>query len=755
MVLQQPSQLLVALMLATSSMQSIADEETKLAALDAVTLPQLAVTATRTEVAIDEIPVTITVISHQDLARGLAADETDLFKDEPDVTFARDMRRFGATRLNIRGIENNRIAQIVDGVRLPDVYDSGGPTNFTFSGPLGVSQDFLKRVEILRGSASSLYGSDAIGGVVGYLTLDADDIIKADKNYGAVYRFGYTGENNGFTNSLLGAWRGDMLDMMLGYSRTDASEFNNQGGDNSTAVNRTKPNPQDVKEQGVIAKFTLRPNEKNKLSLTFEGRDQDADVSIKRLVALTPKTTAMEGSDNTNRWRASVEWEQKPDNMFYDRLVLRGYHQQAETTNDNLQTRTNTSATCSGAAGAGNNCLVQQQFNITQDTTGGGIQLETASKIGQQGHLFTYGVDVSRLTSEERRDATRFNLTTGTVSNTIAGDTFPMRDFPKGITDTVGLFVQDEISNLADGKLTLTPGLRFDRRKLKPEVDALFQKALTANGRSAVQKTESSFSPKLGAIWKLDPVWSLYGQVATGFRAPNYDEVNGSFRNSIQQYAISPNADLDPETSLGVELGTKWHASNLNGQFAVYDNRYKDFIENVRLTCPADPRCIAGVATTFINTNVSRVRIYGVEARTKWDFTPGWSIDSAVAYAHGENESSNQPLSSIEPARLSLALMRDAGNWGAEARIRSAVAVSRVDDSSGQQYKPAGYVVTNLSAWWKPFKDAEINVALNNLFDKKYFLWSDIRQADAADPAGVDFYSQPGRNVSASFAYHF
>jgi hypothetical protein len=48
MVLQQPSQLLVALMLATSSMQSIADEETKLAALDVVTLPQIAVTATRT-----------------------------------------------------------------------------------------------------------------------------------------------------------------------------------------------------------------------------------------------------------------------------------------------------------------------------------------------------------------------------------------------------------------------------------------------------------------------------------------------------------------------------------------------------------------------------------------------------------------------------------------------------------------------------------------------------------------------------------
>ena len=50
---------------------------------------------------------------------------------------------------------------------MPDFYNSGGPTNFTMSAPLGTSIDFLKRVEILRGPASSLYGSDTIGGVVG------------------------------------------------------------------------------------------------------------------------------------------------------------------------------------------------------------------------------------------------------------------------------------------------------------------------------------------------------------------------------------------------------------------------------------------------------------------------------------------------------------------------------------------------------------------------------------------------------------
>ncbi len=150
------------------------------------------------------------------------------------------------------------------------------------------------------------------------------------------------------------------------------------------------------------------------------------------------------------------------------------------------------------------------------------------------------------------------------------------------------------------------------------------------------------------------PAVSAYGQVVGGFRAPNYNEVNGSFRNAIQSYAVSPNSDLKPETSVGFEVGTKWHTPTLRGQVSVYDNHYHDFIENVTLTCPADPRCIAGVGTTFINDNISSVRIYGAEVRSSWDFTPGWNVDGALAWAHGENESANQPLNSVEPARLSV-----------------------------------------------------------------------------------------------------
>lgn len=713
-------------------------------------LRPITVTATRTDTAADDVPATVTLQTARDIERRLPADETDLFKDEPDVAAARDLRRFGTTRVNIRGIEDNRVVQMVDGVRMPDFYNSGGPTNFTMSAPLGASIDFLKRVEILRGPASSLYGSDTIGGVVGYLTLDPTDLLTGDKQTALRYRAGYTSANEGLTNTLIGAWRGESMEAMLGYSRTDAREIDNQGTVDTVSSTRTTPNPQDIRDQGLLAKFAMRPAAGHRLAFTVEGREQDSDVTVSRLAASLPKVTAMRGDDRARRVRGSVEWEHKPQTAFYDRLTTRVYHQDSDTRNTNSQNRSNTGASCSASAGTGNHCVVDQDFRFYQVAVGASGQFESGFKAWGKDHLLTYGIDLSRVKTDEVRDALVRNLTTGTTTKSLGGDTFPLRDFAIGHTDTAGIFVQDEIAGLADGRLTLMPGLRYDWRRLTPRVDALAQQVLTAINRSAVEKSASALSPKLGALWRIDPAYSLYGQVVRGFRAPNYDEVNGAFRNAVQGYGSSPNPDLDPETSTGVEMGLKLHLQRVRGQFSMYDNRYKNFIENMRLNCPADPRCISGLSRTFMYVNQSRARIYGAEARAAWDVVPGWKVDGAIAYAHGENETANRPLNSVEPLRASLGLVRDAGAWGAEARLRAARAISRTDDGNGAWFRPAGYGVTDMAIWWRPAKNVQLNLAVNNLFDKKYWLWSDIRQADAPNPAGVDFYSQPGRSLALS-----
>ncbi|MBK9445645.1 MAG: TonB-dependent hemoglobin/transferrin/lactoferrin family receptor [Betaproteobacteria bacterium] len=744
-----PLAVAVAAALASTAMPAAADQE----------LRDTVVTATRSAAAIDDLPVTVTAVTREDMDRRMPADEADLFRDDPDVAMARDLRRFGSTRVNIRGIEDNRVVQMVDGVRLPDYYNGGGPTNFSMSATPSVMPDFLKQVEIVRGPASSLYGSDAMGGVVGYVTLDPSDIATGDKKSGVRVRGGYFGANEQFSGSVVGALRGDSAEFLLGYGEARGHETDNQGKDGSTSRYRSKPNPADTEDRGLIAKLIVKPSAGHKLSATVEGREQNVETDVLRLSRSLPKVTTMTGDDNARRARFSLEYEHKPTGAFYDRMLAKAYYQDSETHNKNYQRRSNTGATCSAASGAGNDCDIYQDFFFDQTTTGINLQFESLLGGGSVSHLLTYGADLMRMESEELRDATRYNRTTGTVSKSIAGDNYPLRDFANGQTDTVGLFLQDEISGLAGGKLTLTPGVRYDYTKLKPEVDALSQQVLTLLNRSVSEQTYSRFSPKLGGQWKFTETLATYGQIAAGFRAPNYNEVNGSFRNTAQLYGSVPNGELKPETSVGLELGLRAKSATASGQIAVYNNHYKEFIENVRLSCPSDPACIPGF-TTYQSRNLSEVRIYGAEVRGAWNFKPGWRVDGAVAYAHGDNKENHQPLNSIEPLRLSMGIARDAGSWGAEARLRAATRKSRIDDSAGSATDPAyyrtpGYGVTDLTAWVKPSRDTRVTFGVNNVFDKKYWLWSDIRQADALSPEGVDFYSQAGRTFRVALQADF
>lgn len=721
-------------------------------AAEAPALKETVVTATRSASDLDSLASTVTSVGRAQMDRSLPTDEADLFKDESDIAFARDLRRHGATRINIRGIEDNRVVSMVDGVRLGDYYNGGGPTNFTQSASPTAMPDFLKRIEIVRGAASSLYGSDAIGGVVGYVTLDPADLLVGDATTGFRLRGGYTGANGGLSQTVLGAFLEGTAEVLLGYSHSSGRQVDNQGSVDAISTGRTRPNLLKSDDQGVLAKFSVRPAAGHKLSAMVEGRDQQVDSDILRLSGSLPKVTAVRGEDNARRVRTSVEWEHTLQGApLYDRLTARLYRQDAATRNYNYQTRSNTSPTCSAASGAGSNCYIESDFSVDQSSTGASLLLEKGLESGGVSHLLTYGADLGRTRVEELRDARIWNRTTGNFTKSLAGENYPLRDFATGKTDTLGLFLQDEISGLTDGRLSLTPGVRYDRTNLAPEVDLLAQQVLSGMNRKAVEQTHGAFSPKLGAVWRLDPVVSAYGQVARGFRAPNYSEVNGVFRNTAQQYGITPNPDLKPETSVGVEVGVRYNSGNLRGQVNVFDNRYQDFIESVRYNCPGNPNCITGTTSTYQSVNLNRVRIFGGEMRMNWDFSPGWSTGASLALAQGTNEESGQPLNSVEPTRLSVSLARSFDTWGVEGRLRAAAQKDRVDDSGGTWFRPGGYAVGDVSVWWKTSGKSHITLAVNNVLDKKYWLWSDIRQADATNPVGVDFYSQPGRNISLAF----
>ncbi|WP_415035206.1 TonB-dependent hemoglobin/transferrin/lactoferrin family receptor [Azonexus sp.] len=788
-------------------------------------LAETVVTATRNQAAVDNLPVTVTAVTREKMDRRPIADETDLFRDDPDIVMNRDTRRHGAASVNIRGIEDKRIVQTVDGVRMSDPY-TYGPTNFQVNNPLGVMPDFLRQVEIVRGPASSLYGSDALGGVVGYLTLNPADILRGDARSGVRLKGGWTGANNGFTGTVIGAARGEAWELLLGYSQSRSDEFKNKGNSNGSldttdarnpplpgnriTGNRSKPNALDIDDRGGIAKLILKPAAGHRLTATLDGRLQETESDNLRLSqADYNRVRSQKGDDETSRLRGSLEWEHKPAAAFYDRLTARLSHQSTKTDNNNFQKRERTvyyfNGTGCSARGTGQfspvympalmpfdprgwanaNCDVTQKFEMEQTQTALNLQFESAFTLAGVSHLLTYGADLMRQEVTTKSDTTTTLTNTlaginpavftglpmrpppvgvntmapppaGTVSKNLNGELYPLRYFPNGKTDTFGIFLQDEIT-LLNERLSLTPGIRYDWTRLKPDVDALAAKSLNANGRQASAQTHDRISPKLGWQWKFNPSLATYGQIASGFRAPSYSEVNSSLRNINIGYGVAPNPDLKPETSIGLELGLRARGEKTRGQVAVFDNRYKDFITDVSLNCPSDPDCIPGLAQgTTQYRNLSKVRIYGMEVRGSWDFAPGWQVDGAIAYAHGSDEKTKEPLNSVDPLRASFGISYATGTWGAESRLRAAKSKSRTDDSDAAYYRTPGYGITDLSAWIKPTRDTRVTVSINNLFDKKYWVWSDIRHMSVLDNTqGLDYYSQPGRNLRVVFQADF
>jgi hemoglobin/transferrin/lactoferrin receptor protein len=136
-------------------------------------LVKITVTATRSERAVKDFAGTVSVIDKEDIERYLVRDIEDLVRFEPGVSVD-SSGPFGLSGFRIRGIGGDRVLTKIDGIRIADEF-SFGP--FQDSNRDFVDVDELKSVEIVRGPASSLYGSDAIGGVVTFITKDPADYL--------------------------------------------------------------------------------------------------------------------------------------------------------------------------------------------------------------------------------------------------------------------------------------------------------------------------------------------------------------------------------------------------------------------------------------------------------------------------------------------------------------------------------------------------------------------------------------------------
>src|SRR5690606_34086649 len=172
---------------------------------DARQLDRVVVTATRTARAIVDVPNTVDEIDRERMDELLVQDLKDLFRYEPGITVTNNFGRFGIGDIRIRGLGGNRVRIQTDGIAVSDAFEIGA---FSSANRTFVDLDTLKRAEVVRGPTSSMYGSDALGGTVSFVTKDPADYLDPGETSHYALKLGHDGESDGRFGGFTGAFGG-------------------------------------------------------------------------------------------------------------------------------------------------------------------------------------------------------------------------------------------------------------------------------------------------------------------------------------------------------------------------------------------------------------------------------------------------------------------------------------------------------------------------------------------------------------------
>lgn len=704
----------------------------------ATELAPVSVLATRTEVRPDEAPATVTVITAAQIENELVTDIKDLVRFEPGVSVVSQPQRFGAALgttgrggnegFTIRGMGGDRVLMLVDGVRVPDGFTFGAQS----VGRGGYADlDLMRSVEILRGPASALYGSDGLAGAVAFTTKDPADLIRNGDTFGARARVGYNSADEGLTKSGMMAARSGAFSGMLAWTGRDAQETENAGSVGGTGSTRTQANPMDVSSDAFLAKgiWDFAPGHSLRLTYDYFESEMTADV----LSGRSATVLQLLADDTTTREGWSAGWRGK-DFLGFDSGRLTVYGQTAETRQYTFEDRT------PAVDRSRDNTFDNEVFGVSTD--------------------FTRTIGVNRLTvGGDWSETTQEGVRSGTVPP--AGETFPTSAFPKTDFSLGGVYVQDEIT-LLGGDLRIIPAVRWDTYDLSTANDPLYP------GPRADQ-SDDHISPKLGVVWWGHDNFGLFANWAEGFKAPTPSQVNNYFANLAFGYTSLPNPNLKPETSQSVELGVRVRdISLLGGKFAgqavVFQSDYSDFISQQVVSgagTPADPMVYQWI-------NFTDVEIKGFEASANAFWDNGVSARFAFAYADGETTSAGvtRQLSTIDPIKVvfGLGYEEPQGRFGGQAVLTWSQAKD-ADDTDGlgcyNAANPAAgcytgddFALVDLTAWFALSDRVTARAGLFNVLDEKYSWWSDVRGV-AASSAVKDAYTQPGRNFGLSLALRY
>lgn len=598
-------------------------------------------------------------------------------------------------RIRIRGLEDSNLKVTIDGARQEGKL-------FYHMGDITIDPDLLKQADVAVGNNSVTLGNDALGGAVAFKTVDAADLLKPGQKIGAKLKAGYASNNDELLTSatVFGA-PSDNVDLLAYYGKRDTSSGEDGEG-------------RELFEDSESESFLLKAG-------AYVGNDHHVGASFSR--------TEKEGifpfrPDFPSRSEPPIPQQVKRDTYGID-YKFNPSNPLIDIDTNVYQTKTRILRDSDYINDPG------FDFNAQVQTTGAKIQntSDIATNVGT--HKLISGIEHYKKESEMERDF--FKTGSDEATNT-------------------SVYLEDQWRN---GKLTLTPGVRYDRYK-SPE--------FIAGG-----KTYDNVVGALAASYEIAPLTQVFASYTQLFNGPDLSQTifnsdgDKTYVNNDLKAEEGSNAEVGIVTTLR-DLTVAGDALQLSGKY--FETDIENYIEFVRaggsrvgmncttgqLGTSAAPEACQGVinkdedfkikgvelAADYKMNNFSMGLSYS-RARSKGDKT-GYSIPSVTGSSSesGDKYMVNLAYSPTETTDI---------GW------RSTYVASVMPNTSANDIEKPSYDVHDIFMNYSPkqIEGLKATVGVYNLFDEAYA--SHSSRLNPIDDVATDF--EPGRNIKASLTYQF
>lgn len=670
-------------------------------------LDEMVVSATRSEKKLLDTAASVSVITDRDLNKMHINNLDEAFVKIPGVYVGR-LSGIGSTTSQtvMRGVNAaNSVAVLVDGVQVNDSYNG----SVTWS---AIPVDMVKRVEVLRGPASVLYGGNALAGVINIITKDVD---KTSVNLKLSY-----GSNNTQNHSLYVAGKAsDKLDFNVNYEKKKTDGYITDPVLSSKAVFGAETTTTNTgAKRWIIGNKGKRQWDEKTVGVGFKYHFDES------------KSLALDFTKNEYEYSYSA-----PTSYFGDDIIKKAgtyFSTPGEKASNKYNMTYNDSENGWKAVVGYSDQYKQHDTSISKATDSSKPNTRFSFDLQKNQTISTNNNAVFGLNyRKDKMDATVYKLADKFNSDSkIAVDSMA-----SGTNKSFSAYVMDE--HKFSDRWTATAGLRYDKWSTDGRI-------LLPNKTEAINYDESTYdnwSPSLSVMYKPEADSSVYLSWGKAFEAPSlYRMYSSSYSSNVYNIA---NPNLKPQKAETFELGYKKDLNNKSAiGVSVYDTKYKGLLYKNSLGV------VDGMNATCYQ-NAGEAEAKGFELELNHNFDDKWSAFLNYTY---QNPVIKKALKATEKDKYVTAIPKEvfragvtysddkwSGMLTGEYISKRFSKTDNSDTVNGVYGSYDPYFIMNMDISYSFNKNYTLTASVNNILDRDFF----------------NYYYQPGRTYSVELNYRF